>query len=62
MLGGHLVEPLPTAEQARNHAADCLSRLPAACHSLFERPDAWRVELSAELEALSEKVRRGIEK
>ncbi len=62
MLGGHLIEPLPTAEDARTHAAECLSRLPAACHSLFERPDAWRVELSPELEALSEKVRKGIEK
>jgi hypothetical protein len=56
------VEPLPTAEEARNHAAECLSRLPAPCQSLFERPDAWRVDLSPELEALSEKVRKGIAK
>jgi len=62
MLGGRLIEPLPTAEQARNHAAKCLSRLPAACQSLFERPEAWRVDLSPELERLYEKVRKGITK
>jgi nicotinate phosphoribosyltransferase len=60
MLAGQLIEPLPTAAQARNHAAECLSRLPAACHSLFERPGAWPVDLSPELEALYEKVRKGI--
>jgi nicotinate phosphoribosyltransferase len=60
MLGGQLVEPLPTAEEARTYAAASLSRLPAACHSLFERPDAWRVDLSPELEGLYEKVRKGI--
>jgi nicotinate phosphoribosyltransferase len=62
MLGGQLVEPLPTAEEARNHAAECLARLPAACQSLFERPEAWRVDLSPELEGLYEKVRKGIAK
>jgi nicotinate phosphoribosyltransferase len=62
MIGGQLIEPLPTAAEARNHAAACLSRLPAACHSLFERPDAWRVDLSPELEDLYEKVRKGITK
>jgi nicotinate phosphoribosyltransferase len=62
MLGGQLIEPLPTATEARNHAAECLARLPAACQSLFERPDAWRVDLSPELEGLYEKVRKGIAK
>jgi hypothetical protein len=60
MLGGQLLEPLPTATEARDHAAKCLARLPAACQSLFERPDAWRVGLSPELEGLYEKVRKGI--
>jgi nicotinate phosphoribosyltransferase len=60
MLGGQLVEPLPTAEQARTYAAESLARLPAPCHSLFERPDAWRVDLSPELEGLYEKVRKGV--
>lgn len=52
MLGGRLIEPLPTASQAREHAAKCLAALPAPCHSLFETR-AWRVELSSELEQLS---------
>lgn len=60
MLGGQLLEPLPSAGEARNHATEALSRLPAACHSLFERPDAWRVDLSPDLEHLFEKVRKGI--
>jgi nicotinate phosphoribosyltransferase len=60
MLGGELIEPLPTAEQARAHAAECLARLPAPCHSLFERPGCWPVDLSPELEGLYEKVRKGI--
>jgi len=60
MLNGQLVEPLPTAAEARDHAAQCLARLPAPCHSLFERPGAWSVDLSPELEKLYEKVRKGI--
>jgi hypothetical protein len=62
MIGGRLVEPLPTAEEARAHAAKCLASLPASCQSLFERPDAWRVDLSPELEGLWENVRKGIAK
>jgi len=59
-IGGELIEPLPTAQQARNHAAECLARLPAPCHSLFERPGCSPVDLSPELEGLYEKVRKGI--
>ncbi len=59
MLGGRLLEPLPTASEARAHAAACLARLPAPCHSLFES-HGWRVEISSELEALDEQVRRGL--
>ena len=62
MLGGQLLEPLPSAQEARSHAAACLGRLPARCQSLFENPDAWRVDLSPELEGLYEKVRKGIAK
>ncbi|HLH43421.1 MAG TPA: nicotinate phosphoribosyltransferase [Bryobacteraceae bacterium] len=58
MLGGELVEALPSAEQARRRAAESLALLPAACHSLFES-HAWRVELSAELQRLDESVRQG---
>jgi nicotinate phosphoribosyltransferase len=60
MLNGQLLEPLPSAAEAREHAATCLAKLPAPCHSLFERPDAWHVDLSPELEGLYEKVRKGI--
>jgi nicotinate phosphoribosyltransferase len=60
ILGGKLVEPLPTAEQARKHAAECLARLPAPCQSLFEGRESWRVELSPELAQLTEQVRKGI--
>jgi hypothetical protein len=55
-----LVEPLPSAEQARAHAAECMAKLPGPCHSLFEGEHAWPVELSAELECLFERVRKGI--
>jgi nicotinate phosphoribosyltransferase len=58
MLRGLLVEPLPTAEQARRRAAESMALLPAPCHSLFES-HAWRVELSPELLRLDERVRQG---
>src|SRR6266404_3868669 len=60
IIGGRLAEPLPTAHEARMHAADSLARLPAACLSLFEGLDAWRVDLSPELECLYERVRKGV--
>jgi nicotinate phosphoribosyltransferase len=60
ILGGELVEPLPTASQARSYAAQQLAHLPSPCHSLFEGENAWRVDLSAELECLYERVRKGI--
>src|SRR5580700_41969 len=60
MIGGRLVEPLPSAAEARAYAAEMMSRLPARCLSLFEGEDAWRVELSPELECLYEQVRTGV--
>ncbi len=60
ILGGELVEPLPTAAEARAYAAKCLSRLPAPCHSLFEGGACWRVDISAELECLAARVRTGV--
>src|SRR5215831_4475851 len=42
MIGGKLVEPLPTATQARAYASESLAKLPAPCHSLFQS-HAWRV-------------------
>jgi nicotinate phosphoribosyltransferase len=60
ILNGQLIEPLPTAAEARAHAAACLARLPAPCHSLFEGEACWRVEISAELECLAARVRTGV--
>jgi nicotinate phosphoribosyltransferase len=60
IIGGRLVEPLPTAAEARAHAAECMSRLPPRCHSLLESHDAWKVELSPELDCLFERVRKGV--
>jgi nicotinate phosphoribosyltransferase len=59
ILGGALVEPLPSPAEARKRAAEWQSRLPAPCLSLFAGRDEWRVELSAELAALDENVRKG---
>jgi nicotinate phosphoribosyltransferase len=56
ILGGQLIESLPSAAQARQHAAASLALLPAPCHSLFES-HAWRVELSPQLEDLNQRVR-----
>lgn len=58
ILGGQLVERLPSASEARRHASECLAKLPSPCQSLFES-EAWHVELSSELEALNQQVRRG---
>jgi len=58
ILGGRLLEPPPSAFEIRRHAAECLAKLPSPCHSLFES-HAWRVEVSPELSALDEQVRRG---
>jgi len=60
MVGGRLIEPLPTAAEARKHAGECLARLPGPCQSLFEGRESWRVELSPELAELAEHVRKGI--
>jgi nicotinate phosphoribosyltransferase len=60
ILEGRLVEPLPTAAQARERASAALGRLPAPCHSLFEAKDPWRVELSPELVKLDQQVRREV--
>jgi nicotinate phosphoribosyltransferase len=60
ILGGRLVEPLPSAAQARDQAAERLARLPAPCHSLFEAKEGWRVEVSPELLALYDEVRKEI--
>jgi len=60
ILNGRLVEPLPSAAQARERAAASLARLPAPCHSLFEAKNPWRVELSPELTKLDQRVLREV--
>jgi hypothetical protein len=59
MIGGHLVESLPTIAEARRYASESLGRLPATCLSLFSGDRAWRVEISPELAALNESVSKG---
>jgi nicotinate phosphoribosyltransferase len=56
MLGGKLIEPLPTASQARHYAAESVKRLPTAVRSLFDIGQEYRVEQSHELTTLYEKV------
>jgi len=60
ILGGKLVEQLPSPGEARKRAAELQARLPAPCLSLFAGRDAWRVDLSPELSALDESVRQGV--
>lgn len=59
ILAGRLVEPLPSATEARRRAADSLAKLPTPCHSLFET-QGWHVELSPQLKQLDAQVREGL--
>jgi nicotinate phosphoribosyltransferase len=59
ILGGQLVETLPSMADIRRHAASCLAKLPSPCHSLFQT-QGWRVDVSSELEALNQEVRQGV--
>ena len=59
MLGGQLIEPLPTLEQARERAAQSLSHLPQALREL-EPAEPWPVILSRELRALIEQTRSNL--
>jgi hypothetical protein len=56
LLGGKLIEPLPEVTAARQHAAESIQRLPTAIRSLFDTDQQYRVDHSAELMALYEKV------
>ena len=56
ILGGRLVEPLPSLEQARERAARSLATLPPALREL-EVGDPWPVIYSRELRALAERTR-----
>jgi nicotinate phosphoribosyltransferase len=59
ILGGRLVEPLPTLGQARRRAAECLSKLPPALRQL-ETGEPWPVIFSRELRELIERTRHNL--
>ena len=57
ILKGKLVQPLPDAAAAREHAMSSVARLPKKLHSLFECDPPYTVELTEELQHLTEQVR-----
>jgi nicotinate phosphoribosyltransferase len=59
ILGGELIEPLPSLEQARCRAAECLAKFPPALRDL-EPAEPWPVIYSRELRELTEQTRRNI--
>ena len=59
ILGGRLLEPLPTLDQARKRAAESIAKLPAALRELDET-EPWPVIHSRELRELIERTRRNL--
>jgi nicotinate phosphoribosyltransferase len=59
ILGGKLVEPLPTVEQARARAAASLAKLPESLRQL-EAAEPWPVIYSRELRELTDRTRRNL--
>jgi nicotinate phosphoribosyltransferase len=59
LLGGRLIEPLPTLEQARCRAAESLARLPQPLREL-EVAEPWPMVQSPELQALTDWTRRNL--
>ncbi len=59
ILGGELVEPLPSVADARRRATESLAKLPADLRRL-DNPVPRRVEYSAELTTLMEQTRRNM--
>jgi nicotinate phosphoribosyltransferase len=59
LLGGRLVEPLPSLEQARTRAAQSIAQLPPALRQL-EVGEAWPVILSRELRELIDRTRQNL--
>jgi nicotinate phosphoribosyltransferase len=56
LLGGKLIEPLPEVTVARQYAAESIQRMPTAIRSLFDTDQQYKVDHSAALVALYEKV------
>ena len=59
ILGGRLVEPLPTLGQARQRASECLSKMPPALRQ-WETGEPWPVIFSRELRELIERTRHNL--
>jgi nicotinate phosphoribosyltransferase len=59
LLGGRLIEPLPTLEQAREHAAVMIARLPEGLRQL-EPGEPWPVIESRELRELIGQTRSNL--
>ena len=59
MLGGRLVEPLPTLAQARERAAQSIAKLPPALREL-EVAEPWPVIQSRELRELIDQTRSNL--
>jgi nicotinate phosphoribosyltransferase len=59
ILGGHLVEPLPSLEASRARAAESLAKLTPALRSL-DPAEPWPVIYSRELRDLIERTRRNL--
>jgi nicotinate phosphoribosyltransferase len=59
MLGGRLIEPLPTLEQSRQRAAESVAKLPATLRQL-EVTEPWTVIYSREMRELIERTRRNL--
>ncbi len=59
ILGGRLIEPLPSLEQARCRASAAMASLPAALRE-FEVTEPWPVVYSRELRALIDQTRRNL--
>jgi nicotinate phosphoribosyltransferase len=59
LLGGRLVEPLPSLDQARARAAQSIAQLPPALRQL-EVGEGWPVILSRELRELIDRTRQNL--
>ena len=59
ILGGHLVEPLPTLAESRARAAESIAKLPSALRGL-ETAEPWPVIYSRELRDLIERTQRNL--
>ena len=59
LLGGRLIEPLPSLEQARQRAAEAIAKLPDSLRQLDEA-EPWPVIHSRELRELIDRTRRNL--